>query len=209
MQDGQNLFEAETAAFGSWKLPYRMKNLTKERQVIIVGIDNGENHRINEYAPYYREGKDITGGGEGDLYMQFIVETVKEFIDNTYRTLPFRETTGIAGSSMGGLISLYAGLKYGQYFGKVGVLSPALWFNPQVIDLVKSAEWKSDFYIAGSLQESVKMPMNLQKLYWAFKQNGFNDRQYRVVIRDRGRHNEAFWSKEFRQMMIYLFFIKY
>jgi predicted alpha/beta superfamily hydrolase len=113
MQDGQNLFEAETAAFRDWKIPLRMKNLPDSHQVIIVGIDNGEERRIDEYAPYSR-GKQ--GGGEGELYMEFVIETIKEFVDYRYRTLPFRETTAIAGSSLGGLISLFAGLKYGEYF---------------------------------------------------------------------------------------------
>ena len=71
-----------------------MSKLSAKRQVIIVGEDYCEDYCEDEYAPYYHEGKDGSGGGEGDLYMKFVIETVKDFIDNTYRTMPFRETTG-------------------------------------------------------------------------------------------------------------------
>ncbi len=199
MHDGQNLFEPETAAFRDWKIPLRMESLPESHQVIIVGIDNGEERRIDEYAPYP---KGTQGGGEGDLYMEFIIETIKEFVDYSYRTFPFREATAIAGSSLGGLISMYAGLKYGEYFSKIGILSPALWYNPQVMKLAENAQWKDQYYyIAGSKLESSMMPMSIQNAYWGLKNNGYDDRKIYHAIRDKGRHNELFWSKEFTYMM--------
>jgi predicted alpha/beta superfamily hydrolase len=212
MQDGQNLFDPETAAFGDWRIPKTMEKLPFKKQVIIVGIDNGSEHRINEYAPF-KLGK---SGGEGDAYVRFIVETVKPFIDNEYRTLPQREHTGIAGSSMGGLIALYAGLKYGDFFGKAGVLSPSIWFNPKVLDLIKEApsrknrdfvpqQYFSQFYVCASKNEMQGMAATLEKTYWAFKNAGYSDAQIRVVIQERGKHNEFFWSKEFKPMLEWLF----
>jgi predicted alpha/beta superfamily hydrolase len=202
MQDGQNLFDPETAAFGDWRIPKTMEKLPFKKQVIIVGIDNGSEHRINEYAPF-KLGK---SGGEGDAYVRFIVETVKLFIDNEYRTMPQREHTGIAGSSMGGLIALYAGLKYGDFFGKVGVLSPSIWFNPKVLDLINDKKaHKSQFYVCASKNEMQGMAATLEKTYWAFKNAGYNDAQIRVVIQERGKHNEFFWSKEFKSMLEWLF----
>jgi predicted alpha/beta superfamily hydrolase len=202
MQDGQNLFDPETAAFGDWRIPKTMDKLALKKQVIIVGIDNGSEHRINEYAPF-KMGK---SGGEGDAYVRFIIETVKPLIDNEYRTMPQRETTGIAGSSMGGLIALYAGLKYGDFFGKTGVLSPSIWFNPKVLDLINDVNAiKSQFYVCASKREMQGMEATLEKTYWAFKNAGYNDEQIRVVIQDRGKHNEFFWSREFKPMLEWLF----
>ena len=202
MQDGQNLFDPETAAFGDWRIPKTMDKLALKKQVIIVGIDNGSEHRINEYAPY-KLGKN---GGEGDAYVRFIIETVKPFVDNEYRTLPQRENTGIAGSSMGGLIALYAGLKYGDVFGKTGVLSPSIWFNPKVLDLIKEApQYFCQFYVCASKNEMQGMEATLEKTYWAFKNAGYTDEQIRVVIQERGKHNEFFWSKEFKPMLEWLF----
>ena len=112
MHDGQNLFDPATAFASDWKIPNTLKKQPLKRQAILVGIYNGEMNRMNEYAPY-KKGKN---GGEGEPYTRFIMDTLKPFIDKEYRTFPQRETTGIAGSSMGGLISLYAGLKYGNIF---------------------------------------------------------------------------------------------
>jgi predicted alpha/beta superfamily hydrolase len=202
MQDGQNLFDPETAAFGDWHIPKTMDKLPLKKQVIIVGIDNGGDDRINEYAPF-KKGK---SGGEGDAYVRFIIETVKPFIDNEYRTMPQRETTGIAGSSMGGLIALYAGLKYRNVFGKTGVLSPSIWFNPKVLDLIKETpQYFSQFYVCASKREMQGMEATLEKIYWAFKNAGYNDEQIRVVIQERGKHNEFFWSREFKPMLEWLF----
>jgi predicted alpha/beta superfamily hydrolase len=203
MQDGQNLFDPETAAFGDWKIPKTMDKLPLKKQVIIVGIDNGAEYRINEYAPF-KKGK---SGGEGDAYVRFIVENLKPFIDNEYRTLPQRETTGIAGSSMGGLIALYAGLKYGDIFGKTGVLSPSIWFNPKIMDLIKEIppQYWSQFYVCASKQEMQGMEKTLENVYWSFKNTGFSDDVVRVVIQERGKHNEVFWSREFKPMLEWLF----
>ena len=203
MQDGQNLFDPATAAFGDWKIPAAMDKQPLKRQAIIVGIDNGGVDRIHEYAPYKR-GKN---GGQGDAYVRFIIETLKPFIDNEYRTLSQRETTGIAGSSMGGLISLYAGLKYGGVFGKTGVLSPSIWFNPKVIELGNDAppQNRSQIYVCASKTEMRGMEQTLQNVYWAFKNAGYSDEQIRVVVQERGKHNEAFWSREFKPMFEWLF----
>jgi predicted alpha/beta superfamily hydrolase len=203
MHDGQNLFDPTTAAFGDWNIPKSMHNQPLKKQAIIVGIDNGSIDRIHEYAPYKR-GKN---GGQGDAYVRFIIEILKPFIDSTYRTLPQSESTGIAGSSMGGLISLYAGLKYGHVFGKIGALSPSIWFNPQIVSLLKEAppQYRGQFYVSASKTEMRGMEATLQNIYWAFKNTGYSDEQIRVVIKDRGKHNEIFWSREFKPMLEWLF----
>ncbi len=201
MQDGQNLFDPTTAFNGNdWKIPPTLSKLSLKKQAIIVGIDNGEVDRMSEYAPFKRS----KYKSEGDKYIQFIIETLKPFIDSEYKTLPQREMTGIAGSSMGGLIALYAGLKYGEIFGKVGVLSPSIWFNPQVLNLVENVSIKSQFYIAGSKNEMRGMESTLQNVYRTFSKAGFTDELLRVVVRDRGKHNETMWRNEFKKMYEWL-----
>jgi predicted alpha/beta superfamily hydrolase len=204
MQDGQNLFQPDTAFGGrDWQIPATLFKQPLRRQAIIVGIDNGEAHRLDEYAPY-KKGK--TGGGEADLYVKFIIETLKPFIDDNYRTLPDRDNTGIAGSSMGGLLAYFAGLAYGNIFGKVGVLSPSIWFNPSVVKLAENNPYdKSRFFVVGSKTEMRGMETTLQGVYNAFKTGGFSDDQIQVAVRDRGKHNEIFWTSEFKKMYEYLF----
>ena len=113
MQDGQNLFDDATSYAGEWGVDEFMDSL-KYGQCIVVGIDNGGDKRMTEYNPY--DNKKF-GKGEGKKYIDFLVKTLKPFIDKNYRTLPGIQNTGIAGSSMGGLISLYAILQYPKVFG--------------------------------------------------------------------------------------------
>ena len=205
MQDGQNLFDPKTAFGGrDWQIPATLFKQPLRRQTIVVGIDNGHEYRLNEYAPYPNKGNG--NGGEADLYCQFIINTLKPFIDKTYHTLPDRDNTGIAGSSMGGLCAYYAGLAYSNIFGKVGVLSPSIWFNPSVVELAENApSLKSAFFVCGSKTESRSMEKTLEGMYHAFKTGGFSDTQFQVIVRDRGKHNEFFWTIEFKKMFEYLF----
>ncbi len=202
LQDGQNLFNTQTAAFGHWKLEEFMARQPLNRQAILVGIDHGVHQRMNEYAPY-KNGKK---GGEGDVYLRFIEQTLKPFIDANYRTWPHREATGIAGASMGGLIAFYAGLNFSHIFGKAGVLSPSFWFNPEVIRTPAIPFPPGNrVYICGSKTETRSMAATLQTVYWALKNSGLSDEQFRVVLRDRGRHSETFWRREFKPMFEWLF----
>lgn len=202
LKDGQNLFDPATAAFRHWGLKDFMARQPLKRQAILVGVDHGGLDRSQEYAPY-RRGKN---GGQGDAYLQFIVHTLKPFIDQEYRSWPHREATGIVGSSLGGLIAFYAGMRYSHVFGKVGALSPSFWYNPQVIGLAgKSSAPKSQLYISGSKTETPGMLPALEKTYWSLKNGGYPDEQIRVVARDRGRHSESFWGREFKPMYEWLF----
>jgi alpha-glucosidase len=202
IQDGQNLFDASTAAFRPWGLREFMDRQPLRRQSILVGIDHGGPHRVHEYAPFKRGRQ----GGEGVAYLQFLEQTLKPFIDREYRTWPHREATGIAGSSMGGLIALYAGLHFSHVFGKTGALSPSLWFNPGVLKVIKGEHApKSQIYVAGSKTELGSMAATLEKVYWTLHARGYTDDDLRVVIRDRGRHSEAFWGREFKGMYEWLF----
>jgi predicted alpha/beta superfamily hydrolase len=126
MQDGQNLFDSATSFAGEWYVDETMEALSREGlEAIVVGIPNAGEKRLDEYSPFSQL---KIGGGQGDQYLSFLVETIKPIIDNTFRTCPERENTAILGSSMGGFISLYGFFRYPQIFGLVGIMSPAFWF---------------------------------------------------------------------------------
>jgi predicted alpha/beta superfamily hydrolase len=127
MQDGQNLFDQALSYAGEWQVDETMEVLSREGiEAIVVGVPNAGLRRIDEYSPF----KDLRlrKGGRGDWYVAFLANTVKALIDRDFRTLPECEHTGVLGSSMGGLISLYALFCRPEVFGFAGVMSPSLWF---------------------------------------------------------------------------------
>ncbi|MBK8427854.1 MAG: hypothetical protein IPL27_18645 [Lewinellaceae bacterium] len=123
MQDAQNLFDAETSFSGEWEVDESLNELHQQGDYgcIVVGIDNGGVDRLNEYSPWINA---QYGGGQGDEYIEFLVSTLKPYIDANYRTLPGRNTTGIMGSSMGGLISMYGFSERQDIFPKAGIFPP-------------------------------------------------------------------------------------
>lgn len=135
MQDGQNLFHAETSFIkrNYWHMGETADELIVTDEIeplVIVGIYNTGVHRINEYT--HLEDKRF-GGGQADAYGQMLVEELKPFVDHNYRTLPGAENCGIGGSSLGGLVSLYLGLRYTWVFGKVAAMSPSVWWHGRAI----------------------------------------------------------------------------
>src|SRR5262245_879090 len=130
LQDGQNVFEASTAAFGvEWEADDTAERLIREGQIpplIMVGIYNTP-ERANEYTTSYDATAKV--GGKGKLYGRFVMEEVKPFIDATYRTRTDREHTAVGGSSLGGLISLAMAQQFHDKFSKCAVMSASLWWN--------------------------------------------------------------------------------
>jgi predicted alpha/beta superfamily hydrolase len=127
MHDGQNLFDQELSYAGEWQVDETMEALSHEGlEAIVVGIPNKSRRRLDEYSPF-RDDR-LNSGGSGEAYMAFLVETVKPLIDRDFRTLSGRRHTGIVGSSMGGLISLYGFFRHPEVFGMAGAMSPSFWF---------------------------------------------------------------------------------
>ena len=125
MHDGQNLFDAATSFSGEWQVDETLEALSAEGiEAIIVGIPNAGPQRSAEYSPFHHP---WLGNGRAASYVRFLTDTVKPLIDRTFRTQPDRAHTGTAGSSLGGLVSLYAFFAAAEVFGFVGVFSPALW----------------------------------------------------------------------------------
>lgn len=131
LHDGQNLFDQFTSYAGEWRVDETMHQLSDEGYpAIIVGVPNMGSQRINEYSPFHDP---HFGGGHGEQYLAFLTKTLKPLIDQQFRTLQHRQHTGIVGSSMGGLISLYGFFHHADVFGCVGALSPSLWFARRAI----------------------------------------------------------------------------
>jgi len=214
MHDGQNLFDAATAYAGEWGVDETLDSLhaAGDRGAIVVGIDNGGTKRLDEYSPWRNPAH---GGGEGAQYVAFIAATLKPYIDAHYRTLPDRLNTAIAGSSMGGLISLYAILKYPQVFGRAGVFSPSLWFSPEIFGLAKSVQpLRPDpriYLVTGGLEiapgERAGGPGDDQaRMLDALTAVGFKTRtEVTASVPPDGRHAEWFWRREFPVAYLWLF----
>ena len=200
MHDGQNVFDDATSFGGEWGVDEFMDS-TSFKKCIVVAIDNGGQKRMDEYSPFtytMDRSKAPVNKGEGELYVDFLANTLKPFIDKNYRTLKGRENTFIAGSSMGGLISLYAVLRYPKVYGGAGIFSPALWVSKSdVIEYIrkKGSPVKAKLYFyAGKLESTFMVP----DMLLAFeKMSQRSKSKMATVIRDEGRHNEASWRKEF------------
>lgn len=135
LHDGQNLFDGATSfiAGKEWRIDETAQALIAAQAIkplIIVGVYN-TSERISEYTP--TRDAEVKQGGRADLYGRMLVEELKPFIDSQYRTLGGRDDTGLGGSSLGGLVSLYLGLKYPQVFGKLAIVSPSVWWDKRTI----------------------------------------------------------------------------
>ncbi len=134
LQDGQNIFDPKRAFGGRhWRVAETATALIDAGRItplIVVGVDHTEQNRANEYTPTHDRRR---GGGKADEYARLLIDVVKALIDSTYRTLPEARHTGIGGSSLGGLVSLFLALKHPDIFGKAAVLSPSVWWDRRSI----------------------------------------------------------------------------
>jgi predicted alpha/beta superfamily hydrolase len=191
MHDGQNLFDALTSSFGEWGVDEVMDTIKKRNHCIVVGIDHGDSKRLTEYNPFTSK----FGEGEGDAYVDFLAHTLKPYIDQRFRTKFDVKSTSVAGSSMGGLISFYAVLKYPAVFGRAGVFSPAFWIAPDLKKKVEQAvSIKSPFYFVCGGLEGEQMTKDMELIYQQVKKKGSSKSFYKVDAK--GQHNERFWQKE-------------
>jgi predicted alpha/beta superfamily hydrolase len=197
MHDGQNLFDSYTAGYGEWGLDEVMDSLATQHKpmAIIVGIDHGNEYRLTEYNPYTN---DRFGKGRGADYIDFLAKTLKPYIDQKYRTKRSSQNTGIAGSSMGGLISMYAIAKYPGVFGKAGIFSPAFWIAPEIYGYVSQQKFKKQtvYFVAGDL-ESTEMVPDMKKMYNQLLLQGIKKNRVHLKTAPDGKHSEWFWHREF------------
>lgn len=192
MHDAQNLFDASTSYAEEWKVDEYMNQLITNES-IIIGIEHGNQKRIDELTPYKHE---KYGGGKGDDYLTFIKNTLKPHIDVSYRTKPDANHTTLFGSSLGGLISFYGAIKYPETFAKAGVFSPSFWINPEIFNFVESSDIQitSKFYFLAGTDEREDMVSDLDRMVALLKEKGSNDKQIESHSIEGGQHNEKFWA---------------
>jgi alpha-glucosidase (family GH31 glycosyl hydrolase) len=214
MHDAQNIFDKNSSFSGEWNVDETLDKLFKEHnlKVIVVGIDNGGKKRLDEYSPWKNK---KYGGGEGEMYVDFIANTLKPYIDKNYKTLTNKSNTGIIGSSMGGLISYYAALKHPEIFGKIGVYSPSFWFSPKVNEFTKkNANLKNTkmYFLVGD-KEGVKpgsnkksgMVSDMNHVINILKNQNFPLENIKAKIVPDGKHNEELWRTNFKETILWLF----
>ena len=205
MHDGQNLFDPATSFAGEWGVDTAMaKAPRKGRRAIVVGIPNAGAGRIHEYSPFVDA---RIGGGKGDAYLDWLEETVKPLIDSRYRTLASAEGTGIAGSSLGGLISLYAFFRNPSRYGFAGVLSPALWFaDRDIFRFVESAGYvRGRVYLDVGTREGEGTLANAHQMRDQLLAAGYQRGKDLMWVEDKGgMHNEAAWGRRLRTALPFL-----
>jgi predicted alpha/beta superfamily hydrolase len=210
MQDGQNLFDRATSFAGEWEADETMDRLARETglEAILVGVPNAGADRINEYSPFVDP---EYGGGRADRYLNFLISTVKPMIDRDFLTLPDRANTGIFGSSMGALISLYAYLSRPDVFGCCGAMSGAFWFaNKAILQYVKEADVPPPgrVYLDSGTGEKAEPPGStlrglarcfcddVQAVAGTLVEKGYRpDIDVRYVQEIDGMHSEAVWAR--------------
>ncbi len=210
LQDAQNLL-GEGVGFGSWRIEDKLAALsaTGSHQIIIIAIEHGEKNRINEFLPFATI---KFGKGSGRDYIRFLSDTLKPYVDANLRTLPDRLHTGIGGSSLGGLISIYAGLLAPASFSRFLIFSPSLWIAQHVpfnhIHLINAGPTR--IYLYGGGKEGSNMVDNVESFRNSFKKKGLDASQVaiHVSIDPSGQHREARWGEEFPKALKWLYFEK-
>jgi predicted alpha/beta superfamily hydrolase len=205
LQDGQNLFDPVTSFAGDWRLGQVLSSAARRGiELIVVGVPNMGTERLDEYSPFVDP---KAGGGRGERYLDFLTRTLKPAIDRRFRTRRGPEHTGIGGSSMGGLISLYAYFRRPPVFGFVAALSPSLWFaRGAVFPWIQAAPYiPGRVYLdIGSLEgaEHVGRARRMRDLLIAKGyRHGINLRWLESRC---GRHDEASWSRRFARALPFL-----
>jgi len=206
MHDAQNLFDNATSYIGEWSVDETLNAYHKKtgKGFIIVAVENGGEKRIEEYTPWKHE---KYGGGKGAIYIDFLVNELKPFIDKNYRTKSEAAATAIIGSSLGGLISFYGGLKYPNVFGKIGALSTSFWFSDKVNDFAKQNgnQENSKLYLLIGGKEGGSMVPDTEKMAKLLVKLGFPEKNLKSKVVAEGKHNEAFWKTEFLETITFLY----
>jgi predicted alpha/beta superfamily hydrolase len=218
MHDGQNLFDQSTSFAGEWQVDETMEALSRKGyEAIVVGIPNMAHQRLDEYSPFPEPRH---SEGRGEAYLDFILETLKPLINHHFRTLPERAHTGIIGSSMGGLISLYAFFRYPEAFGFVGAMSPSLWFargrifsyleeaalTPGKIYLDTGTCEGTDFVADRLLSARLNLyRTSTHAMFDLLYHKGYRPGQDLLYVEEEGGlHNEAAWARRLPEALQFL-----
>ncbi|MDV7696176.1 alpha/beta hydrolase-fold protein [Chryseobacterium soli] len=209
LQDAQNLFN-EGSGYGNWEIDKKLSILAEygRGDVIIIAIEHGSEERIKEYI---FDNDNIAHGSEGKKYIRFITDTLKPFVDEHYRTKKDRENTGIGGSSLGALISIYSGFLYPEVYSKLLIFSPSLWVEPNNNFPMMSLRvpFKTKIYLYGGGQEGSKMVKRIyvfEEYLKRWEKKNLFDFEFKTSINPEGTHSEFYWSQEFPRAIEWLFY---
>jgi predicted alpha/beta superfamily hydrolase len=202
MHDGQNLFDDRTSFAGAWRVDVSIADARSD--AIVVGIPNMGSERAHEYGPW-PDAKH--GGGRADAYVRYIVETVRPRVDAAFRTRPDRAGTGIAGSSLGGLVSLYGFFRFPAVFGFCAALSPALWFaHRRIFEFVEESPFTPGrIYLDCGTREGEALLADVRRLCELLRTKGYQSgRELLCVLEPGGAHNEQAWAARMRRTLDFL-----
>src|SRR5258707_860477 len=209
MDDVQDPCDPSPAFVGTLDLDETIERVAgRGIEAIVVGVHN-TSERLSEYSPFPDRRH---GGGDADAYLAFLVETLKPRIDRLFRTRPERDSTAILGSSMGGLVSLYAYFRYPWVFGSAGAMSPSIWFGQgAVMDFIEQARTpRGRIYVDVGTNEGAVTLRDARRLGRLLVRKGFRRRRrvtfpgsrrgaerptLRYVEAAGCRHNEAYWAE--------------
>jgi predicted alpha/beta superfamily hydrolase len=211
MHDGQNLFDPETSFIKGnyWRMGETADALTESGAIeplIIVGIYNAGDRRIHEYTPF--EDRRL-GGGLADVYGRMLVEELKPFVDEQYRTLPGAENCGMGGSSLGGLVSLYLGLRYPSVFAKLAVMSPSVWWrNRAILKTIAALPQRPELRIwldIGTKESTQAVPDARRLRDWLIKKGWQLGENLAYFEAEDAQHTESAWAQRVGPMLKFLF----
>ena len=214
LQDGQNVFDDDAAFAGvGWRVDRTAEDLIAKRRIeplILVGIDNSGQHRTDDYTPVRWQGR----GGDADPFGRMLTDEIKPFVDERYRTRADRESTGIAGASLGGLFALHLAVTRPDVFGRVAALSPTVWWaNGHLLRRIAAlrARLPLRVWIDVGKREAPPLRQNIRALQDLLVAKGWQThrdaRQATLRHADvaRGRHDEASWGRRFERVLKFLF----
>ena len=206
LHDGQNLFD-ENSPFGNWAIDRSLAKLAEQGKgdVVVIAIDHGGEDRLNEYMPFNIK---KYGKGQGRLHLEFLMNTLKPYVDKKYRVKKEGEHIGIGGSSMGGLISLFAGLSHPEIFSRMMIFSPSLWLSPRIFQLAKkfTAVESSHLYLyAGGKESQAHLP-NVMRFGADLLSNLGEGLRFKFSHNPDGIHHEENWRDEFPKALKWLYF---
>jgi len=211
MQDGQNLFDPTTSYVPGkdWRVDQTAQKLIRDGKIqllIIVGVYHAGEKRVDEYTPT----KDAKRkGGKAEMYLKALVEVIKPFIDSEYRTHACAWNTALAGSSLGGLFTLHAGLEHPEIFGRLGAMSPSAWWDRRyIIREVERLPIKSrqSIWIDIGTREGAGTVGDARALHDALVEKGWTENADLRYLEAVGAiHDEAAWAARVGPMLEFLF----
>jgi enterochelin esterase-like enzyme len=213
LQDGQNLFDPETAFIRgrTWRVAEQADAAIEAAEVeplVIAGVANAGERRLAEYTPT-RDWK--LGGGNARLYGEMVIRELLPFLRERYRLRPEPEQTGLGGSSLGGLVSLWLGLRHPDMFGKLAVLSPSIWWNHRSImrtvdEVAPALPRRSRIWLDVGDQEGRRTLSDAELLHGRLRAHGWRDEvDVHFEIAPGGTHDENAWAQRVRPMLRFLY----